>query len=146
MTVHVTASFTVREGKIESALGAIRTFLAHTATEPGTLRYESYRSADDPNTFMHFMAFQDTAAEQAHVSSEAVDRFTAILYPACVAEPTFERWIPVPWARGCRYSYQPMPLAPACDERQVTASDPRMAASPRYSVISNGPIAPTIRS
>jgi quinol monooxygenase YgiN len=41
VTIHGTARFTVRSDEIDAALEAIRTFVAHTATEPGTLRYES---------------------------------------------------------------------------------------------------------
>ena len=46
MTIHATASFTLREGELETALAAIRTFVGHARSEPGTLRYDSYRSAD----------------------------------------------------------------------------------------------------
>ena len=95
MTIHGTARFTVKDGEIDTALGAIGPFVEHTRTEPGTLRYESYRSADRPNEFLHWMTFEDEAAERAHGSSDAVQRFTARLYPACVAEPTFERWVAV---------------------------------------------------
>jgi quinol monooxygenase YgiN len=92
MTVHRSARFAVRDGELETALSAIRMFLEHTRTESGTLRYESYRSADRPNRFLHVMAFADEAAEEAHGPSDAVRAFTSALYPVCVAEPTFERW------------------------------------------------------
>lgn len=92
MTIHGTARFTVREGELETCLEAIRTFVAHTRTEPATLRYESWRSLDRPAEFLHLMAFVDEEAEAAHASSDAVKAFTDVLYPRCEREPRFERW------------------------------------------------------
>jgi quinol monooxygenase YgiN len=92
VTIHGTARFTVREGELETCLEVIRTFVAHTETEPGTLRYESWRSLDRPAEFLHLMAFENEEAEAAHASSEAVKAFTQVPYPRCDREPTFERW------------------------------------------------------
>ena len=92
MTIHGTATFTVRRDELDAALEAIRTFVAHTKTEPGTHRYESWRSTDRPTEFMHLMSFADEAAERAHSSNNAVKAFVAALYPRCEQEPTFTRW------------------------------------------------------
>jgi quinol monooxygenase YgiN len=92
MTIHGTATFTVREEHLERALEAVRTFVAHTKTEPGTSRYEAWRSVDRPTEFMHLMSFADEAAEQRHSSSDAVKAFVDVLYPLCDREPTFARW------------------------------------------------------
>ena len=92
MTIHGTATFTVRKEELDRALEAIRMFVAHTRTEPGTNRYESWRSVDRPTEFMHLMSFADEAAEQLHSSSEAVKTFVDVLYPLCEREPTFARW------------------------------------------------------
>lgn len=92
MTIRGTASFRVKEGELDTALAAIRTFVEHTRTEPGTLRYESWRSLDRPSAFLHLMEFADERAERAHASSEAVRAFTDVLYPTCEDPPTFERW------------------------------------------------------
>jgi hypothetical protein len=56
LTIHGTASFAVREDELDAALEAIRTFVAHTRIEPGTLRYESWRSAERPTEFTHLMS------------------------------------------------------------------------------------------
>jgi quinol monooxygenase YgiN len=95
MTIHATARFTVKEEELETALEAIGTFVAHTRSEPGTLRYDAFRSADRPSEFLHVMEFADEEAERAHGSSDAVKAFTAVLYPTCVEEPSFDRWLPV---------------------------------------------------
>jgi len=95
MTIWATAAFTVKEVELDAALTAIRTFVRHTKSEPGTRRYESFRSVDRPTAFFHLMAFTDEEAERAHGSSDAVKAFTDALYPRCEQEPTFERWEPV---------------------------------------------------
>jgi hypothetical protein len=41
------------------------------------------------------MSFADEASELAHSSSDAVKAFTAVLYPACVQDPVFDRWVEV---------------------------------------------------
>lgn len=92
MTIWGTARFRVKEDELDAALGAIRTFVAHTETEPGTLRYESWHSLDRPTEFLHLMSFVDEEAEHAHASTEAVRAFTHVLYPRCEEAPTFERW------------------------------------------------------
>jgi quinol monooxygenase YgiN len=62
MTIHRTATFTVRKEELDAAVEAIRSFVAHTKTEPGTHRYESWRSVDRPTEFMHLISFADEAA------------------------------------------------------------------------------------
>lgn len=94
MTIRGTARFTIEDGELDAALEAIRTFLAHTATEPGTLRYASWRHVERPREFLHLMEFVDEAAEAAHASSEAVKAFTDVLYPRCERPPTFDRFEP----------------------------------------------------
>jgi quinol monooxygenase YgiN len=92
MTIRATASFRVKADELETALEAIRTFVGHTRTEPGTLRYESWRSVDRPTEFLHVMEFADETAEWAHGSSDAVRALTDALYPTCEEPPTFGRW------------------------------------------------------
>jgi quinol monooxygenase YgiN len=95
VTIRGTARFTVRGDELDAAVEAIRTFVAHTAAEPGTLRYESWRSIDRPTEFLHLMEFVDEDAERTHASSDEVKTFTDVLYPRCEHEPAFERWQPV---------------------------------------------------
>jgi quinol monooxygenase YgiN len=92
MTIERTARFTVRPDGLDRALEAIRRFVAHTETEPGTLLYVSWRSELRPFEFLHFIEFADGDAQHAHASSDAVRSFTEVLYPLCVEPPTFEEW------------------------------------------------------
>jgi quinol monooxygenase YgiN len=81
VTIRKTASFTVAEDRVGEALEAIRVFVSHAQSEPGTLVYESWRSAHRPTELLHFMAFADERAENAHRPSDAVEGFTDVLYP-----------------------------------------------------------------
>jgi quinol monooxygenase YgiN len=92
MTIRKTASFRVAEDRVEEALDAIRVFVSHARSEPGTLTYESWQSASRPAEFLHLMAFADEGAEDAHATSDEVKRFTDILYPLCTQPPVFDDW------------------------------------------------------
>src|SRR5262245_66648804 len=92
MTIRTTAHFTIREDALDEVLPAISTFVAHTANEPGTLRYESWRSDEEPTRFLHVMEFVDADAERAHATSDAVKAFTAVVYPFCTEPPVFTSW------------------------------------------------------
>ncbi len=86
-----TATFQVRPDGLERALAAIREFVAYVrANERGaTLFYESWQENDDPTKFVHYFTFRDAEAERIHSSSDAVKRFTAVLYPLCVEPVAF---------------------------------------------------------
>jgi quinol monooxygenase YgiN len=80
----------VRREGLDKALAAIREFVAYVMkNEPGTIRYISLQDKADPTRFLHYFEFQDKKSEDAHSSSEAVRRFTAVLYPLCVAPVEF---------------------------------------------------------
>ena len=90
--VYGTARFTVRDD-VDRAVQAIGEFVTYVKTnETGTELYLSFRDRDAPATFTHFMIFADEVAEQTHASSEAVQRFTGVLYPLCVEPVRFERF------------------------------------------------------
>ncbi len=91
--IHKTAKYTVQPDKLDECLAAINDFIDYIkANEPGTLQYTSYQQTEDPNSFVHFMSFEDDAAEQAHGSSEGVATFTGALYPRLVGEVEFTEY------------------------------------------------------
>lgn len=92
MTVRKTARFKVASDRVEEALDAIRRFVAHTESEPGTTVYASWQSSENPTDFLHLMEFVDEEAESAHRSSHEVTVFTDALYSICEQPPTFTDW------------------------------------------------------
>ena len=94
--VYGTARFSVQPDAMDRAVQAIEAFVSYVrANEPGTELYLSLRDRDDHRAFMHFMIFTDEGAEQIHANSEAVQRFTSVLYPLCPEPVRFERFEPV---------------------------------------------------
>jgi quinol monooxygenase YgiN len=90
MKIHQTARFQVKADQLEECETAITEFVAFVhANEAGTLLYTSLQQMDDPTQFIHYFIFQDEAARDLHANSEAVKRFTDILYPRLVAPVEF---------------------------------------------------------
>jgi quinol monooxygenase YgiN len=85
MPIYKTAHFQIQADQLDNAKAAVQTFLEYIrANEPDTLVYSAVQSAEDETQFLHFMGFRDAAAEEKHRSSEAVQRFVAVLYPLTV--------------------------------------------------------------
>jgi len=94
--IYGTARFTVKPEALDRCRAAIEEFVTHVrASEPGTKLYLSLQETEDPTRFLHVMLFEDEAAENIHTNSEAVDRFTAVLYPQTVDGVTFEKYTAV---------------------------------------------------
>ena len=84
------ARYQVKPESLERCLGAIKEFVAYVrANEAGTLRYEVWQEKEDPTRFVHIFTFRDAAADKIHSESEAVKKFSSILYPECLAPVEF---------------------------------------------------------
>jgi len=93
MSIHQTARFQVREKELAECTAAIEEFVAYVrANEPGTLLYTSLQEKDDPTQFIHYFIFENEAARDTHASSQAVQRFTDILYPRLVTPVEFTEY------------------------------------------------------
>ena len=93
MPIHQTAYFVVRDDAVEGCEKAIREFVEYVRqNEPDTLLYTSLREKAEPNHFLHYFIFRDKTARDRHANSEAVKRFTDLLYPNLVAPVEFTEY------------------------------------------------------
>jgi quinol monooxygenase YgiN len=93
MPIHMTAEYRVRPDSVERCRAAIREFIDAVAHgEPGTRHYVAWQDDRDPVHFLHHFVFEDEAAEQRHRASEAVRRFTTLLYSETVSGVHFTRY------------------------------------------------------
>ena len=96
MTIFMTARFQIKPEAREKVELAIADFIDYIrANEPRTLNYISLQDKTDPTRFVHFFAFADDEARDKHANSEGTERFTAILYPECVAPVEFTEYVVV---------------------------------------------------
>lgn len=64
IVVHV--ALAIRPDAVEAFAAAASANAAASVNEPGCLRFEVYRVADDPTRFVLFEAYRDVAAREAH--------------------------------------------------------------------------------
>lgn len=84
------AHYQVKKESLAKCLAAIHEFVAYVeANEEGTLRYDVWQQKDDPTKFVHIFTFRDAEAEQTHSDSDAVKKFSGILYPECLEPVEF---------------------------------------------------------
>lgn len=87
MAIYKTAHFQVKVESVDRCRQAIKEFVEYVqANESGTRLYLSLQSREEPTEFIHFFIFEDPSAEEIHRRSEAVERFTSILYPELVGD------------------------------------------------------------
>lgn len=84
----ITARFKVRAEHAEAWTEITREFTEATRSEPGCLRIDWSRSADDPNEFELVEAFRDGDAGTAHLRSAHFAKSTVTLPPHLVETPT----------------------------------------------------------
>lgn len=90
MPIHQTAYFVVRDDALEMCQKAIREFVDYVReNEPDTLLYTALQGKEHSTHFLHYFIFRDGEAREFHASSDAVNRFTSILYPNLIAPVDF---------------------------------------------------------
>jgi quinol monooxygenase YgiN len=83
----------VKPTSLDQCKKAIEEFVDYIrANEPETRMYTALNQSDDLTKFLHFFVFEDEAARDRHSNSEAVQRFTAILYSECLAPVEFTEY------------------------------------------------------
>ena len=63
------------------------------ANEPDTILYTSLQEKENPTRFLHYFIFRDEKPREIHSNSDAVDRFTSILYPNLIAPVEFTEYV-----------------------------------------------------
>jgi quinol monooxygenase YgiN len=90
MAVYMTAQFKVRLEGLARCQEAIREFVAYVKNnERETRLYVSMHEVEDEASFQHFFIFENQAAQERHANSEAVKRFTNVLYPETLVPVEF---------------------------------------------------------
>ena len=93
MSIHQTAYFVVRDDALAVCKDAIREFIEYVReNEPNTFLYTSLQEKEHETHFLHYFIFRDENARQVHANSEAVNRFTSILYPNLIAPVEFTEY------------------------------------------------------
>src|SRR5215207_9816150 len=94
MPIYMTARFEVQKETLEVCGQTIREFVGYVrANEPDTLLYTSLQEKENPTRFLHSFIFRDEKARETHSNSEAVNRFTSVLYPNLSAPVEFTEYI-----------------------------------------------------
>ena len=75
--VSVIAKLPVQEAQVETAVAAIRDFMAVVAKEEGTLFYTLNRDQKNPGTLVFIERYRDKAALDAHMASPHFQAFFA---------------------------------------------------------------------
>jgi quinol monooxygenase YgiN len=77
----------VRRKYADDWVSLVGDFTTATRAEPGNIAFDWYRSVDDPNVYVLVEAFRDSAAGEAHVSSQHFKNATVQLSELLAAVP-----------------------------------------------------------
>ena len=93
MPIYMTARFEVQKDALEICKQTIQEFVDYVrANEPDTILYASLQEEERPTRFLHYFIFRDENAREIHSNSDAVNRFTSVLYSNLVAPVDFTEY------------------------------------------------------
>lgn len=93
MTIYMTARYEIKNESLEVCKQTIQEFVDYVrANEPDTILYTSLHEKENPTRFLHYFIFRDEKAREVHSNSDAVNRFTVVLYPNLVAPVEFTEY------------------------------------------------------
>jgi quinol monooxygenase YgiN len=84
------AKFTIKDGRAGEALAILDELIAETRKEPGNIRYQLFRSVDNPAILTVFEQWKDKAAIDEHNASEHFNKALPALEPLHAAPPVIE--------------------------------------------------------
>ena len=88
-----TAEFEALKGKRKKVVEAIEVFTrAVHVSEPGSRLYLSLQDKDNPDKFLHVMAFENEGAELMHQQAGYTQEFMKIINLNCKKDPVFKKY------------------------------------------------------
>ena len=94
MLIYMTAKFEVQKEALGACQQTIREFVDYVrANEFDTILYTSLQEKENPTRFIHDFIFRNQEAREIHSNSDAVNRFTSVLYPNLVAPVEFTEYV-----------------------------------------------------
>jgi len=94
MPIYMTARFEAQKDALEICKQTIQEFVEYVrVNEPDTILYISLQEKENPTRFLHYFIFRDEQAREIHSNSDAVDRFTSVLYPNLIAPVEFMEYV-----------------------------------------------------
>jgi quinol monooxygenase YgiN len=78
------AEFTAKEGHGDAVAALVRAYGAQVGAEPGNVRFDAHRLADDANRFFVYEEYADEAAFQTHVATAHCAAFNEAFAPLVV--------------------------------------------------------------
>jgi quinol monooxygenase YgiN len=94
MPIYMTAQFEVKKEALDICKQTIEEFVDYIhANEPDTILYTSLQEKENSTRFLHYFIFRDDKAREVHSNSDAVNRFTGVLYPNLIAPVEFTEYV-----------------------------------------------------
>lgn len=87
------AEFRAVPGAGDAVASLVAGYRADVTAEPGNLRFDAHRLADDRDRFFVYEEYLDQAAFDAHVASEHCARFNAAFAPLVVGGGSTLTWL-----------------------------------------------------
>ena len=88
-----TAEFEALKGKRKKVIEAIEVFSrAVHVSEPGSRLYVSLQDEDNPDKFLHVMAFDNEGAQLIHQNAGYTQEFVRIVTKNCKKDPVFKSY------------------------------------------------------
>ncbi len=88
-----TVEFEALKGKRKKVVAAIEIFTRSVhVSEPGCRLYVSLQDTDNPDKFVHVMAFENEGAELMHQNAGYTKQFVQIVNLSCKKNPVFKTY------------------------------------------------------
>ncbi|MEV7827877.1 putative quinol monooxygenase [Microbacterium enclense] len=87
------AQFTAEEGAGDTVAALLRGYGEAVSAEPGNVRFDAHRLADDPRSFFVYEEYVDDAAFQAHLGTEHCAVFNRAFAPHVVGGASTLTWL-----------------------------------------------------